>query len=203
MARAVGEVLTALGERPVVAAGHSAGLSVLLRMTVDGLMTPQRLVGFCPALIAPPAWYVAFVAPLLGFLVESGPVADGAARLASGTRLVEQMLASTGSRLTEAQRARYRALCATPEHVHAALTMMSRWDLPALRRDLGSLRASVHLVAARGDRWIPVGPLERAARGMPGMTWQVEDGGHLLPEERPEVVTQTLVDIERQLQERR
>jgi magnesium chelatase accessory protein len=177
----------------VVAAGHSAGVSVLLRMAVDGLITPERLVGICPALIAPPAWYVAFVAPVLGLVVESAPVAGGAAWLASGTRVVDQMLASTGSPLTAAQLARYRALCAVPEHVHAALTMMSRWDLPALRRDLGALRTPVHLVAARGDRWIPIAPLERAARGIPHMSWQVEEGGHLLPEERPEAVIRALL----------
>lgn len=197
MSRAVGELLTHLGERPTVAAGHSAGVSVLLRMVVDGQIAPARLVGFCPALIAPPAWYVAFVAPLLGLVVESRPVAGGAAWLASGTRIVEQMLGSTGSPLSAVQLARYRALCAKPEHVHAALTMMSRWDLPALRRDLGALRTPVDLVAGRQDRWIPCAPLERAAQGIPGMTWRVEEGGHLLPEERPEVVIDRLLEASR------
>lgn len=193
MARALGALLEHLGERPGLAVGHSAGVSVLLRMAVDGLIAPARIVGICPALIAPPAWYVTFVAPLLGLVVESGPVANGAAWLASGTAIVKQMLASTGSPLTADQLARYRTLCTFPEHVHAALSMMARWDLPALQRELGALKTPVHLIAGRGDRWIPAAPLERAARGIPRLTWQVEDGGHLLPEERPEVVVRELL----------
>ena len=193
MARAVSALLTELGVRPHVVVGHSAGVSVLMRMAVDGLISPQRLVGICPALVAPPDWYITFIAPLLGLVVESDLMASSAARLAAGTRIVQQMLQSTGSVLTPAQLARYRLLCTRPAHVHAALSMMARWDLPALLRDTGALHPPLRLVAARGDRWIPLAPLSRAVQRLPGMSLVVEEGGHLLPEERPEVVVREVL----------
>lgn len=193
MSRLLARVLDHLGEHPTIVVGHSAGVSVLLRMVLDGLLRPDRIVGVCPALVAPPAWYVTLIAPVIGAIVETDVVAEGTARLAAGTRLIEQMLASTGSPLTPDQLARYRALCTRPAHVHAAVTMMARWDLPALQRDWHALRVPLHLVVARGDRWIPVGPLTRVVQGIPGMTMQVEEGGHLLPEERPECVARAVL----------
>lgn len=192
MAQALGALLRHLGVTPAVAVGHSAGAAVLLRMTLDGAIAPERLLGVCPALVAPPAWYVTLIAPLLGAFVEQPFVAASAAQLAVATRLVQRVLASTGSPLTAAQLDRYRQLCARPEHVHAALAMMARWDLPALQRDWHALRTPLHLIAAQGDQWIPRPALERAVQGIPGLTWQVEEGGHLLPEERPDVVVRAI-----------
>lgn len=192
MARLLHALLAELGIQPHLAAGHSAGVSVLLRMTLDGLIRPTRLVGFCSALVPPPAWYVALLAPVLGAVLEREAVAGTTARLAAGTRLIERMLASTGTALTADQAARYRALCSRPDHVHAAIAMMARWDLPALFRDVGVLRTPVQLIAGRQDRWIPIAPLSRAVERIPGATLTVEEGGHLLPEERPEVVVRAL-----------
>jgi magnesium chelatase accessory protein len=200
MAARLSALLAHLGERPQVAAGHSAGAAILLRMTLDGGIAPERLLGVCPALVAPPAWYVTLVAPLLGAFVEQPFVAASAAQLALATRLVQRVLASTGSTLPPAALERYRRLCAQPEHVHAALAMMARWDLPGLQRDWHALRTPLHLIAAQGDQWIPRDALERAVQGIPGMTWQVEEGGHLLPEERPEVVVAAIQRAARQLQ---
>lgn len=193
MARLLGHLLETLGERPRYAMGHSAGITVLLQMALDGVIAPERLIGVCPALVAPPAWYITLIAPVVGALVERAAVAASGARLAAGTAIVERMLASTGTPLTPAQLARYRLLCTKPSHIHAALTMMARWDLPALYRELHALRVPLHLIAARNDRWIPVGSLTRAVQGIPGMTMQVEEGGHLLPEEKPDRIVDAVV----------
>jgi len=193
MARMIGDLLRGLGIVPHTVVGHSAGVPVLLRMALDGSVAPARIVGVCPAIVAPPAWYVAFIAPLLGLVLERGVVAHSAARLAHDTRLIERLLGSTGSPLTATQLARYRTLCSRHEHVHAAITMMSRWDLPALFRDVGVLRTPVQLIAGRQDRWIPLAALRRAVERLPGASLTVEEGGHLLPEERPEAVVRSLL----------
>lgn len=193
MARLLHGLLAALGIAPHTVVGHSAGVSVLLRMVVDGHIAPTRILGVCPALVPPPAWYVALIAPMLGLVLERDVVANATARLAAGTRLIEGMLASTGSPLTAEQKARYRQLCSRPEHVHAAIAMMARWDLPALFRDLGVLRTPVQLIAGRQDRWIPLAALSRAVERIPGVSLTVEEGGHLLPEERPEVIVRELL----------
>ena len=192
MARLLHDLLAALGVVPQTVVGHSAGVSVLLRMVLDGRITPTRILGVCPALVPPPAWYVALIAPMLGLVLERDVVANSTARLAAGTRLIEGMLGSTGSTLTAEQRARYRLLCSRPEHVHAAIAMMARWDLPALFRDVGVLRTPVQLIAGRQDRWIPLAALSRAVERIPGVSLTVEEGGHLLPEERPEVIVRAL-----------
>jgi magnesium chelatase accessory protein len=192
MARVVGRLLAHLGEQPIIALGHSAGVAVLLRMALDGVIAPARIVGVCPALVAPPAWYITLLAPMIGALAERSAVADGAAQLASVTGIVAPLLASTGSRLTAPQMARYRALCAQPGHVHAALTMMAQWDLQALHRAIHALAVPLQLVAARGDRWIPLAQLSAAVQGIPHMSLHVEAGGHLLPEEDPFSVLRAL-----------
>lgn len=196
MARAVGALLHALDERPTVAAGHSAGVAILLRLALDGTFAPERIVGFAPALIAPPHWLVGLIAPVAATLIDQEVVATNAARVARHTTIIERLIDSTGSVLTRAQIANYTALFANAAHVRATLAMMTRWDIPALQRDWQThghtLTTAVHLVAARGDRWLPVNALQRAVAGMPGVTWQVEEGGHLVPEERVDVVVGAL-----------
>lgn len=197
MARAVGELIRAIGVTPAVIAGHSAGAAVSLRLTLDGHASPEALVGFNPALVPPPAAYVALIAPLLAPIVESRLVAGLAARLAGGTGALDVMLDSSGSTLTSEQRAQYRALCRDDAHVAAALTMMSRWDVPTLLRDAAALRVPFHAIAGGRDTWVPREPLERAVRRIPFATFEVIDNaGHLIPDEVPgeavRILTRTL-----------
>lgn len=192
MAHGVGRLLHTLGVTPHRAAGHSAGMPVLMQMARLGLIAPDRLIGVNPALIPPPASYTRLLAPLLSALVEPAPVARGGAWLASATRLIEWMLATSGSRLTPAQLARYRWLCERPTHVHAALTMMARWDLPTLLRDVADLSVPLHIVAGQRDRWVPPRPLAEVVATLPHATFQSLPGGHLLPEEHPDQVAEVL-----------
>lgn len=184
MALALQQFLDALRLRPSLAAGHSAGVPVLLRMALRRGIAPSRIVGLCAALVAPPTWYVSLIAPIVGSIVESDAVALSAAKLSAGTRIIRAMLESTGTPLTAEQLARYELLCRMPTHVHAALAMMARWDLPTLMRDLATLQTPLEIIAGRRDRWVPEEALRRAVASIPGATYRVEDGGHLLMEER-------------------
>lgn len=188
MARGVSALLRHLQLHPVLACGHSAGVPVLMQLALDGAIAPAKLVGCNPALVAPPAFYTTLIAPLVGALVERDTVAETGAWLARGTGLVELMLRSSGTPLSEPQLARYRWLCERPGHVHAALTMMSRWDLPRLMRDAQALRVPVELIGGTRDRWVPPEPLARAVERLPMATLRMESAGHLLPEEMPRVV---------------
>jgi len=192
MAQAVGDLLDRLGARPVLVVGHSAGVPILLQLVLDGRIAPSRVLGVNPALVPPPALYLALLAPLLGAIVEREVIAQGGAWLAQATRIVEVMLASSGTRLSPDALARYRWLCTQPEHVHAALTMMSRWDLPALLRDTLALRTPLEVLAGSRDRWVPAGALRRVVDRIPHATWREIEAGHLIPDERPDDVVQAV-----------
>jgi pimeloyl-ACP methyl ester carboxylesterase len=87
----------------------------------------------------------------------------------------------------------YRTLCREETHVAAALTMMSRWDVPTLLRDAVALRVPFHAIAGARDTWVPREPLERAVRLMPHATFEVIDNaGHLIPDEVPGVAVRML-----------
>lgn len=192
LARALSSLVHTLGAKIDVAAGHSAGVPLLMQATLDGGITPQQLVGFNPALVPPPEWYIALFAPVLGRLVERNAVADAGAWLARATRLVDAMLSTTGSTLTAPQLAHYRQLCERPAHVHAALSMMSRWDLPRLLRDAVGLRVPMTLVGGTRDRWIPPQSIARVVERLPMAHFETVDAGHLIPDERPDVVVATI-----------
>jgi magnesium chelatase accessory protein len=193
MARAVAELCEALTLRPTIIAGHSAGAAVALRMTLDRLATPAALLGFNPALVPPPAAYVALLAPLLAPLVESRVVSGVAARLAGGSRLLDVMLDSSGSRLSAPQRATYRDLCRREEHVAAAIAMMSRWDVHTLLRDAAALTVPFRALAGARDAWVPRDQLAASVARIPGATFEVvNDAGHLIPDEVPGVVVSAI-----------
>lgn len=185
MAAALGGLLRALSLEPTLAAGHSAGVPVLMQLALDGYIAPARIVGFNAALVPPPQLYVSLLAPVLGAIVETDAVAQGGAWLARVTSVVDLMLSSSGSTLTAEQLARYRWLCERPEHVHAALTMMSRWDLPQLLRDAHALRVRLDLIGGTRDRWVPASALSRVVERLPMARFETIDAGHLIPEEKP------------------
>ncbi len=196
MSRALAALVHRLHLAPTLVAGHSAGVAVLMRMVLDGHVTPRCIVGFNPALVAPPTAYVALIAPLLARIVESRTVADGGAWMARSTPLIRAMLASSGTALAPADLARYELLCGRPAHVHAAIAMMSRWDLPTVIRDAVSLTVPLVLVAGANDRWVPYASLARSVARIPAATLRAVAGaGHLLLEERPDEVIGTLSSI--------
>lgn len=194
MARALRVLLDVLELEPAHAAGHSAGAAVLVRMALDGSYRGSRITGFNPALIAPPTPYVEFIAPLIAPLAESSLFARGAAWLARSTSVIPTMLGSTGSTISADDEARYAFLCTREAHCHAALAMMSRWDLPTLVRDAATLKVPMALYAGTNDRWVPYRDLAASIARMPSATLhRVEGAGHLIPEEKPEVVIEALL----------
>jgi len=186
MASAVGELMQALELRPDLIVGHSAGAAVALRMTLDGLAAPQEIIGFNPALIPPPDFWVDILAPFAALLVESSWLARSAAWASQQGRLVASMLASSGATLTPEHVARYAYLFAMPAHCAAALGMMNKWNLPALVRDSAALTVPFTAYAGARDRWVPEDALARHLERIPSSTLvSVPDIGHLMPEEAP------------------
>jgi magnesium chelatase accessory protein len=193
----VASLLAELGVRPALAAGHSAGAAVALRMTLDGTLSPAGLVGLNPALAAfePP---LGPLRPLVYALAGSEPYA----RLLSAMAVpaaVQATLASTGSRLDPGLVALYARLAASPGHVHGTLSMMARWDVAPLIADYPRLRAPLVLVFGGRDRWIGRAEVEQATRLIPRVrALCVADTGHLTHEEHPSAVAGIILDLARE-----
>lgn len=190
MAAAIARLLASLGLSPSVAVGHSAGAALHLRMAIDHQIAPALLIGLNPALVPPPAAYRILFAPLVHRLATSSLVAETAATLARRPAIVDSLLRSTGSALTEAQQNFYRTFFQSVQHDHDVLTMMSAWSLTDLERDLPRVPCPVLLVRGSADAWIPARLLAALARRIPRATMATMTGGHLLHEELPgEVAT--------------
>jgi magnesium chelatase accessory protein len=171
---------------PRVLAGHSAGAALALRWALDAPQPPATVVGFNPSLVAPPAVYTRLLAPLVHPLATAAPVAQLLATLAPRSGLIDQLLASTQSALTPAQRACYRTLFGRPAHVRGALGFMAAADLPGLLQASTRLRCPVHFVLGSRDTWVPERPLRTVIeRWFPSAEVLRWPGGHLLHEERP------------------
>lgn len=184
MSRRVGGLVEAMGWRPALVVGHSAGAAVALRLALDGRIGDAGIVAINGAL----APFAGAVAPLfqglaMGLLLNPFAIRVFA-HAARSTARVERMIAGTGSRIDARGLDLYGALFRKPGHVGGTLGMMANWDLMPLRRDLGRLAVPLTLIVGETDRAVPpsvseaVGGEVAGARivRMPGL-------GHLAHEE--------------------
>ena len=171
---------------PMLVVGHSAGAALALRWALDTETAPQAVLGFNPSLVAPPALYLQWIAPLLNPVATSSPVTSLLALVAGRFGLVERLLSSTGSAVPAAQRACYQQLFANPAHVRGAMGFMAAADLPALLPASAKLRCPVAFVVGMQDHWVPIETLQPVLSRYFG-TAEVErwPGGHLLHEADP------------------
>jgi magnesium chelatase accessory protein len=190
IAQGLQALVQALGlPAPAAVVGHSAGAALGLRWALDlqaAGAVPPVVLGFAPSLVAPPAFYTQWMAPLVNPVATSGWMTSAVARLGRGTALVDWLLNSTGSQLDPAQRAAYRALFSDPEHVRGAVGFMAAADLPALLAECPRLRSDTAFVLGTRDTWVPQRMLAPViARALPRARVQVWPLGHLLHEEDP------------------
>lgn len=194
MARACGALLSSLGLSPVLAAGHSAGAAVAIRMALDGDFATSRLVGINPALLPPPALYRKLIAPFVHRLATARVVSAPAAALGRRDGVIASLLRATRTSVTPGNRWLYEQMLGSGQRVHDVLTMMAGWSLPQLVADLPRLTVPLRLVAGTRDPWIALDDLRSLARRIPGSTLDTLPGGHLLHEEHPALIAQLLAD---------
>jgi magnesium chelatase accessory protein len=189
VARGLAALLQALDIKPVLAAGHSAGAAVAIRMVLDGSITPGAVISLNGALLPFPGMAYDFFGPAARFLASSTITAKAFTFFAGSHPSVERMLRSTGSRIdTEGQRL-YARLVSSAGHVHGALALMANWDLRPLAAELPKLRTPVILVTGSRDGMVPPSEAYRVRALLPSAELMPLRGlGHLAHEEQPDEI---------------
>lgn len=191
MARALGQLLAFLGIRPELIVGHSAGAAIAIRMALDDLVKPRKLVSINGALL-PFDGLSAFTFPVMAKLGNALRFLPSFIAARAGS-LVDEVLRQSGSNIDERGVELYRRLVSEPSHVAGVLAMTAGWELDVLAAQLPSLRTPLLLVAGANDRVVPPERTERAHRLVPGSEWVVLGGlGHLAHEEDPEAIAELL-----------
>jgi magnesium chelatase accessory protein len=193
MARALNGLLAHLGLVPEVAVGHSAGAAVLARMMLDHRLRPALFVGLAPAIIPlPRAQHLVF--STAARLLRRSTRLQGLA-LRRNESSVAHLVRGMGSTLDREGLEHYRRLAARPEHLDGVLHMLSAWDVEPVHRELGRLHVRALVVAGAQDRAVPVEHTLRVAERLErGRFVMMPGAGHLLHEERPEEVSDLVVD---------
>jgi magnesium chelatase accessory protein len=194
MARLVAALVEALGVRPVMAVGHSAGAAVALRMALDGRIAPRAVVSLNGALTPLGEEHAAFFTRAARMLVGLPFVPRLFAWRAANREVAERLLRDTGSRIDARGVDLYARLFRRAGHLSGALRMMANWDLAPLLRDLPRLDAALLLAVGANDRTIAPSKARRIAALVPGARIETLPGlGHLMHEERPDLVAPLLL----------
>jgi putative magnesium chelatase accessory protein len=193
MGGSMAALLDALGLRPHVAVGHSAGAAVLVRMALDRRLSVRALVGLNAALM-PLAGLMRAMSPMAKLLANAPGVPFLVTRYAHDQRAMQRLIDSTGSRIDTTGSALYARVVRDPDHVAGALAMMAAWNLDRTDAELPRLQPAPLLIVGGADRTVPPWQAGRVASRVPGTKVDVMTGlGHLAHEEEPERVAATIV----------
>ena len=189
MATDVSQLLRALGVKPEIAVGHSAGAAVLARMCLDGKIAPRLLVSLNGAFMPFGGVANQLLSPLTQLLVINPLVPRLFAWRASSAGAVERLIQNTGSKIDPQGIALYGRLVRSPAHVAAALQMMANWRLQPLLHDLPQLKTNLLLVVADNDRSVSPDVARQVREIYPPATIERLPGvGHLAHEEQPQKI---------------
>lgn len=186
VAHGVAALLQALDLQPALAAGHSAGAAVAIRMCLDGTIAPSAVVSLNGALLPFPGMANDFFGPAARLLAGSRLASRAFAVFTGARPSVERLLRATGSRIDAEGMRLYARLSGNAGHVAGALGLMAHWDLRPLVRDMPRLRCRLVLVTGSRDGMVPPSEAQRMRTLMPRAELITLRGlGHLAHEEQP------------------
>ncbi len=197
MADGVAALLAALDVKPETVAGHSAGAAILAHMCAKRLIAPQKLISFNGAFYPVTGFAGALFSPVAK-LIAAAPFMPRVFAGMADEKSVARLLGDTGSKLSPEGLALYRQLFQNPSHIAATLGMMAQWDLSGMEADLAHVQAHCFFVAARNDKTIAPEIASRAAGcARHGTIIAIENYGHLMHEEDPELAASIIASPER------
>ena len=186
MARSISALLNELGMTPFLIGGHSAGAAILMRMCIDQMLAPVRLISLNGALLPFGGIAGRIFLPLAQLLATTSAAPRWFAWRAESSDVIERLLRDTGSRIDPFGVELYRRLAQSPGHVAAALAMMANWRLEDLQRDMGKLVTPIDLLVGTRDQTVPPSVAQRVKRMVPNANiYKFQRLGHLSHEEDP------------------
>jgi magnesium chelatase accessory protein len=198
MAAGIAELLREMDVVPELAAGHSAGAALIVRMTLDREIKPRGLVSLNGALIPFGGVATHLFAPLAKFLFINPLIPRLLAWKGNDTSAVDGVIRSTGSTIDAEGLEYYRRLVSSPDHISATLGMMANWELEALNKELPRLDVPLLLIAGQNDKTIRPEEAFAVRALVPGAKVEVLHGlGHLAHEERADDVAALMLDFAR------
>lgn len=196
MAEAVAALVHALGVRPSVVVGHSAGAAILIRCCLDGALAPDSVISINGALL-PFRGAAGYLFPPLAKLLFLNPLTPRIFARSAGDRdRVVRLIRGTGSQLDDEGIDLYARLFASSAHVAATLGMMANWDLHRFARDLPTLHLPLHLIAGENDKAVAITEAARVCRMVDSARLlRLPNLGHLAHEEDPVKVAEVMVRL--------
>jgi magnesium chelatase accessory protein len=193
MAAAVAELLKALQVQPRYAIGHSAGAAVIAQLLATGAVQLDAWASINGAILPLRGLPGRVFAPVAELLAATPGVPQFFSWRAGSPRVLQRLLASTGSRVDAEGQRLYGLLVGNAAHAAGALGMMARWNLPSLEPLLPGLRPAPLLLAGLNDTTVPPVESTRVAARIPGArVIELPGLGHLAHEEDAAAVWRVL-----------
>jgi len=170
---------------PYAIIGHSAGANCALALNLL-TKTPAKIIGLNPSLVPLPNFYNNFLGPLLHPIATSGFMASFLASSISITGVIDTLLDSTNSKLSEEQRKLYRLLFKEQSHVYGSMNFMVSSHISELLSNSSKIKTQHTFLVAAQDPWVPqLTLLPAIQKFFPKAIVKIEDGGHLFHEVNP------------------
>lgn len=186
MANAVTALVRAMGIRPSLVTGHSAGAAIALWMALKTGLDTDRIIGLNAALTPFRGIAGVLFPPLAKALALNPFVPWMFANFAGSAGQTRRLIDSTGSTIDARGLELYASQIARPSHVDGALSMMALWDLDPLLDALPSIPVPTDLIVGMEDTTVPPAEALALADKIPAITaHRVEGLGHLMHEEDP------------------
>ncbi|QIK38695.1 alpha/beta fold hydrolase [Caldichromatium japonicum] len=202
MAALVGALLKALAVQPDLVLGHSAGAAIAIQARLDNHLAPRGIISLNGALLPWRGLPGHLFTPAAKLFATNSLVARWFAWRARDRRVIERLIASTGSTLDARGAELYQRLIQHPAHVWAALSMMANWDLGLMEQGLPRLDTPLFLIVGLNDT--TVSPREarrvRTSCRPDAELFELPGLGHLAHEEQPQAVAALVKRIAAQLE---